>query len=364
MAKVRLDGVTKKFKEVVAVDNVSLNINDKEFIMLLGPSGCGKTTTLRLIAGLEKQDSGDIYIGDTLVNDLTPRERNIAMVFQSYALYPHMTVYDNMAFPLKLRKVPNSEIKEKVEKTSKILRTEDLLKRTPAQLSGGQQQRVALGRAIIRDPDVFLLDEPLSNLDARLRVSMRSELKALQRELGVTTIYVTHDQVEAMTMSQRIAVMNEGKVQQLDAPVKTYLKPASAWVGSFIGSPAMNLFDCAAQEKNGRNMLVLPEFSLDLSNLGKVFEELPNDIPLILGVRPEDITVHKEKRPESVEATIYVTEPIGGEIIVDVKIGKTDEIYKAIVGSDFNIPPGEKVYLEINKNKIHVFDKKTGKAII
>src|SRR6184192_4513501 len=241
MARVEIRGLHKEFEGTVAVENLDLEVKDKEFVVLLGPSGCGKTTTLRCIAGLETPSEGEIYIGDRLVNDLDPKQRNIAMVFQSYALYPHMTVYQNMAFPLENAKVPEREIVERVNRTARLLQIEGLLSRKPAQLSGGQRQRVALGRAIVREPTVFLMDEPLSNLDAQLRVVMRAELKKLQKDLGVTTIYVTHDQVEAMTMADRVALLNKGLLQQFDPPRIMYDRPANRFCASFIGSPAMNL---------------------------------------------------------------------------------------------------------------------------
>ena len=241
MAGVTLRNLTKTFKNVVAVNNVNLEIRDKEFLVLVGPSGCGKTTALRMVAGLEESTAGEIYIGERLVNDVSPKDRDIAMVFQNYALYPHMTVFDNIAFGLRVRRIPRREIQRRVEEIGRVLGLADLLERKPRQLSGGQRQRVAMGRAIVRDPSVFLMDEPLSNLDARLRVQMRAEVARIQHELGATTIYVTHDQVEAMTMGDRIAVMNDGLVQQVEAPLTLYNQPANIFVAGFIGSPAMNL---------------------------------------------------------------------------------------------------------------------------
>src|SRR6266699_733070 len=240
LARVELRGLAKAYDDVPAVTDLSLEVNDKEFVVLLGPSGCGKTTTLRCIAGLEEPSAGEIYIGDRLVNDLDPKQRNVAMVFQSYALYPHMTVYKNIAFPLENAKVPEREIIARVNRVARLLQIEGLLDRKPSQLSGGQRQRVALGRAIVREPQVFLMDEPLSNLDAKLRVHMRAELKKLQKDLGVTTIYVTHDQVEAMTMAHRVAVMHHGMLQQFAEPRTVYDRPANMFVASFMGSPPMN----------------------------------------------------------------------------------------------------------------------------
>src|SRR3989475_1838275 len=239
-----LKGLTKAYDGALAVDRLNLEVNDREFVVLLGPSGCGKTTTLRCVAGLEDVTEGEIYIGDRLVNRLDPKERNIAMVFQSYALYPHMTVYKNMAFPLENAKVAEREIIERVTRTARLLQVETLLHRKPAQLSGGQRQRVAVGRAIVREPQVFLMDEPLSNLDAKLRVHMRAELKRLQKDLGVTTIYVTHDQVEAMTMADRVALLSKGVLQQYDAPQTLYNRPTNQFAAGFVGSPPINLVDC------------------------------------------------------------------------------------------------------------------------
>ncbi|MBC7189544.1 sn-glycerol-3-phosphate ABC transporter ATP-binding protein UgpC, partial [Candidatus Aerophobetes bacterium] len=251
MAEVRLRNVTKVFGKVVAVKNFTLDIKDGEFIILVGPSGCGKTTTLRTIAGLEEVTSGEIYIGDRLVNDVPPKNRDIAMVFQNYALYPHMNVYQNMAFGLKLRKVPKDEIDRVVKRTAELLGIRELLDRKPKELSGGQRQRVALGRAIVRNPKVFLFDEPLSNLDAKLRIAMRAELLDLHQRLKTTTIYVTHDQLEAMTMGDRIVVMNEGLIQQVDTPQNVYDHPINKYVAGFIGSPSMNFIECAIVKKNG-----------------------------------------------------------------------------------------------------------------
>jgi len=356
--------VSKSFGKVVAVDDVSIKIEDKHFVALLGPSGCGKTTTLRLIAGLEILTSGDIHIGDKLVNELSPRDRNIAMVFQSYALYPHMSVFDNIAFPLKIRKVPREEVKKRVDDAADLLGIKDLLGRKPKELSGGQRQRVALGRAIVRNPEVFLLDEPLSNLDAKLRVYMRAELKRLQRNLGVTTVYVTHDQIEALTMSDRIAVMNEGKLQQIDGPDELYSKPANTWVGGFIGSPPMNFFDCTLNLEGQRAYLDASEFKLAIdSGLAAAIKEKASSSELILGTRPEDLTVVKGNLGrDEIPAEIYVVEPVGESTIVDLKIGKY--IIRARAPAGFKGEIGEKALVSINKDKMHIFDKKTDQLIL
>ncbi len=359
LARVAIKGLTKTFGETVAVKDLDLDIADRSFVVLLGPSGCGKTTTLRCIAGLETPDKGEIYIGDRLVNDLAPKDRDIAMVFQSYALYPHMKVFDNIAFPLKMHKVPKAEIKERVYKTAELLRIKHLLDRKPKQLSGGEAQRTALGRAIVRDPEVFLMDEPLSNLDAKLRVYMRAELKRLQKELGVTTIYVTHDQVEAMTMADKVAIMNKGVLQQLGNANEIFDHPANLFVAGFIGSPPMNLIDCTLTEKGldaGVFTLAVPDEIRDL------IKEKASGPELILGVRPEDISLSKKRTSEAVmKAEVYVTEPLGSEIIVDLKVG--DEIVKARVDPDFVVGPGDEVWMFINRDRMHIFDKKTEKAI-
>jgi len=363
MVEVVLDSVSKFFGDVKAVDGVSLKVLDKEFLTLLGPSGCGKTTTLRLIAGLEELSGGDIYIGDRKVNDLAPRDRNIAMVFQSYALYPHMSVFDNMAFPLKVRKVAKSELDKRVRQSAELLGISELLKRKPKELSGGQRQRVALGRAIVRSPDVFLMDEPLSNLDAKMRVYMRAELKRLQKKLGTTLIYVTHDQVEAMTMSDRVAVMNDGRLEQLDMPETVYYHPNNVWVAGFIGSPAMNFFDCTFKTRDGGGVLDAGEFSIEVENdFAEVVRKNASGPEVILGIRPEDVSVTKKREPGSIDASVYVVEPIGDCVIVDANVGKN--LVKARADASFVADIEEKVYLTFNQSKIHVFDKKQQTAIL
>jgi multiple sugar transport system ATP-binding protein len=364
LAKVWLKNLKKRFGDVVAVNNVSLEVRDKEFMVLLGPSGCGKTTILRCIAGLEFPDEGEIYIGDTLVNDLPPKDRDVAMVFQSYALYPHMKVFDNLAFPLKMRNVPKDQIVERVKHTAELLRITHLLDRKPKQLSGGEAQRVALGRAIVRNPRVFLMDEPLSNLDAKLRIYMRAELKRLQKDLGITTIYVTHDQVEAMTMADKVAIMNHGSLQQIGDAHEIFAHPVNLFVAGFIGSPPMNFMDCTLSEKDGLWFLEVGAFNLPIpEDLGMIIKEKMTSSELILGIRPEDISIGKKRTPEMlVEANVYVTEPMGSEIIVDLKV--KDDLIKARTTPDFAISIGEKVWIGFNREKIHLFDKKTEAAII
>lgn len=361
MAKVLLKNVTKRFGEVVAINRLSLEAKDKEFLVLLGPSGCGKTTALRCIAGLETPEEGEIYIGDRLVNDLSPKDRNIAMVFQSYALYPHMTVFKNLAFPLENAKVPKYEIERRVRQVAKLLKIEALLNRKPRQLSGGQQQRVALGRAIIREPHAFLMDEPLSNLDAKLRVYMRAELKKLQKELGVTTIYVTHDQVEAMTMGDKIAILNEGVLQQFDPPDKVYSRPANVFVAGFVGSPPTNFFDCILTEEG---ILDAKEFKYPLPKDLLEAARTATSAEVVLGIRPQDIHVHRDAKAKKdlIEADLYTTEPLGDVMILDLQIG--DHIIKAVVSPDFETETAKKLWLKFPANKIYLFDKKTGRVLI
>jgi multiple sugar transport system ATP-binding protein len=362
MARVRVEGLTKRFGDVVAVDGVSFEVGEGEFMAMLGPSGCGKTTTLRCIAGLETPDEGNIYIGDELVNDLPPKDRDVSMMFQSYALYPNKTVYENLAFPLRARKLPESEIKRKVEKVAEILHITPLLNRLPGQLSGGERQRVAMGRAIIRESKAYLLDEPLTNLDAKLRVEMKAELKRLQRELRTTTIYATPDQFEALTVADRIAVMNRGRIIQYDRPDVLYDHPKDLFVAGFIGSPSMNFIDCTFVEKNGRGFLDAGEFVYDVSELKEVIKKYSTSSELILGVRPEHISVSKEKAgKDSIHAEVDVSEPMGHRMIINLKIGR--HFLKANV-QKIKVNMEERVWVLFDRSKLHIFDKKTEKAII
>ena len=359
MVSVRLENLTKYFGKVRAVENLNLTIKDGEFLTFLGPSGCGKTTTLRCIAGLESPTSGQIYFDDKVVNDLSPRERNVAMVFQSYALYPHMSVRDNIAFPLVVRKTPKDEIDRRVKEVAEFLHIEKILDRKPSEISGGERQRVALGRALIRKPTVFLMDEPLSNLDAKLRIYMRAELKALHRELGITTIYVTHDQVEAMTMSDRIALLNEGVLQQVATPDELYYRPANVFTASFIGSPPMNMTDGRLVEKDDRLYVDALHFSLDLTEFKSILAPHVGG-EVILGVRPEDISLHETPGGERIKARVYVAEPLGGKAIVSLHIG--DILFKVETAEEWK--PEATVWASINKRKLHLFDKKNGTLIV
>jgi multiple sugar transport system ATP-binding protein len=366
MATVTYDHVTKRFESVVAVNDFDLEIPDREFLVLVGPSGCGKSTALRLLAGLEEITKGNIYIGDRIVNDIPAKDRDIAMVFQSYALYPHMSVYDNMAFGLSLRKTPKEEIQRRVHEAAQILGIEEFLKRRPRQLSGGQRQRVALGRAIVRDPAVFLLDEPLSNLDAKLRVQTRAEISKLHDRLGTTFIYVTHDQVEAMTMATKIAVMNDGVLQQVGTPAELYSQPHNVFVAGFIGSPAINFFEVTVtgtREEmyldHGCCKVKVPPGKADhlLPYLGK---------RVIFGIRPEN--VHDwEFQPASIEgapvtATVDVTELMGNEIFLHLLM-ENGNPFLARVDPRTEARPGRDVQVAFDMAQMHAFDPQTEIAI-
>jgi len=365
MASVTYEHVTKRFGEVVAVNDLDIKVEDREFLVLLGPSGCGKTTTLRLLAGLEEPTEGRIYIGERVVNDVPPKDRDIAMVFQSYALYPHMSVYDNMAFGLKLRKTPKAEIVRRVKEAAGILGIEELLDRKPRQLSGGQRQRVAVGRAIVREPQVFLMDEPLSNLDAKLRVHARAELSKLHQRLETTFIYVTHDQMEAMTMATRIAVQKDGVLQQLGTPQELYTRPDNLFVAGFIGSPAMNFFEARLVGSGEEMYIDAKSFRVEvpLERASRLKEYLGREV--IFGIRPEDIHDPEFCPPNitagRVKAKVDVTELMGNEVflylLTDSKsfIARVDPRTRARVGDE--------VEARLNMDNIHLFDPRTEKAI-
>ena len=384
MSSLSLKHIYKKYPGgVTAVSDFCLEIADKEFIIFVGPSGCGKSTTLRMIAGLEEITEGELYIGDKLMNDIAPKDRDIAMVFQNYALYPHMTVYENMAFGLKLRKVPKETIKRRVEAAAKILGIESLLNRKPAQMSGGQKQRVALGRAIVREPKVFLLDEPLSNLDAKLRAAMRTEITKIHQTVGTTFIYVTHDQVEAMTMATRIVVMKDGFIQQVDSPQNLYDKPVNIFVAGFIGTPQMNFLHVNL-EKDGDNAYIVfddNKIKLPAEKAGDPALEPYFGKEVIAGIRPElihDEPIYLEKLADNViEANVDVTELMGAEIYLYLSIDgveafnldsnkgeniKNDIIAK--VSSRSGARAGDKIAVAIDSSRIHLFDKETQKYII
>lgn len=379
MASVSLKGIYKKYPgNVVAVSDFNIEIKDKEFIILVGPSGCGKSTTLRMIAGLEEISDGELYIGDRLVNDIAPKDRDIAMVFQNYALYPHMTVFENMAFGLKLRKIPKDQIAKKVEEAARILDIAHLLDRKPKALSGGQRQRVALGRAIVREPQVFLLDEPLSNLDAKLRAQMRTEISKLHKRLGTTFIYVTHDQTEAMTMGDRIVVMKDGFIQQIDSPTNLYNHPVNQFVAGFIGSPQMNFIDSKLIKVDGKYVVEFGTEDTKETRGVKYTVEVPESKAdaealeplvgkeIVLGIRPE--CIHDEEmflssaKTGVIDTTVEVTEMMGAETYLYLNCVGIQ--MTARVSPRNNVRPQDKIKVAIDPNRIHIFDKETEKSII
>ena len=369
MASLSLKHIYKKYPGgVTAVSDFCLEIQDKEFIIFVGPSGCGKSTTLRMIAGLEEITEGEFYIGDKLMNDVAPKDRDIAMVFQNYALYPHMTVYENMAFGLKLRKTPKEEIKRRVEEAAEILGITHLLDRKPKAMSGGQKQRVALGRAIVRNPKVFLLDEPLSNLDAKLRATMRTELTKIHKRVGTTFVYVTHDQVEAMTMATRIVVMKDGFIQQVDTPQNLYDKPVNMFVAGFIGTPQMNFINAVLEKKDGRayvsfegHSLVIPDAKANDPALEEYYGK-----EIVIGIRPEcihDEEIFMEKFAENViEVDVDVTELMGAEIYLYLTTGEQN--MTARVSSRSQARAGDRIKVAIEAERIHIFDKDTQKCLV
>ena len=369
MARVLLENVTKRFGPVEAVSKACLEVKDKEFMVFVGPSGCGKTTTLRMIAGLEEVSEGKLYIGDQCVNDVHPKDRDIAMVFQNYALYPHMSVYDNMAFGLKLQKVNKAEIKQRVMDASETIGLENLLDRKPKELSGGQRQRVALGRAIVRKPQVFLMDEPLSNLDAKLRVQTRGELKKLHERLQATIIYVTHDQVEAMTLGNRIVIMKDGLIQQVDNPINTYDKPSNQFVAGFIGSPAMNFVSGSLSSKNGEIVFSSNESAIQ-SVIPREFRDIVDSYigkSVVFGIRPEDIYTEERAKMRQIsgpttQVTVDFTELLGAENYAHCHI----DGQKIVTRYDPHliIKMGDKINLTLRLSKMHLFDAEVGKAII
>ncbi len=359
MATVIYEHVTKKFRgDIIAIKDLEIEIHDKEFLVLVGPSGCGKTTALRCLAGLEKVTSGRIFIDDRLVNDIPPKDRDIAMVFQSYALYPHMSVFDNIAFGLKMRKMPKEEIKKRVDQAAEILSIRNLLARKPRELSGGQKQRVAVGRAIVREPKVFLFDEPLSNLDAKLRVQTRAEISKLHQRLATTFIYVTHDQMEAMTMATRIAVMNKGILQQLDTPQNLYDHPNNQFVAGFIGSPAMNFFPAKVEKSNSDLIVNADEFHVKIPKTRAKFYEDFISKKVIFGIRPEDIYnplfTPPGIFPAEVECKVDVVELMGNEIFIYLVAGRHSFVARVDPRSKYSV--GEKIRLSFNMVNMHLFD--------
>ena len=347
MAGIRVEKVSKRFGKVEALKGVDLEVRDQEFLVLLGPSGCGKTTLLRIVAGLEAPTSGEVYIGERRVTHLPPRLRGIAMVFQNYAIFPHLTVYENVAFGLRMKRRPEEEIRRKVGEVAALLHIEELLDRYPAQLSGGQRQRVAVARALAVEPEVLLMDEPLSNLDALLRLEMRAELKRLLKETRTTTLYVTHDQVEAMSLADRIAVMRQGEIVQLGTPTEIYHAPADTFVGGFIGNPPMNFLRAGAL--GGR--VVLEGFAVPSPVEGEV----------LLGVRPEDLRVSKEQAEGAFRARVLVVEPLGPPL--QLPLEREGETFRALADPDFSVAFGEEVWVRPNPGRVRLFHPKTGKAL-
>jgi multiple sugar transport system ATP-binding protein len=365
MASVMYDHVSKKFGDMLAVNDLNIKVDDKEFLVLVGPSGCGKTTALRCLAGLEEISDGRILIGDREVNDVAPKDRDIAMVFQSYALYPHLSVFDNMAFGLKLRKVPKNEIKRRVQQAAGTLGITDLLGRKPRQLSGGQRQRVAVGRAIVREPKVFLFDEPLSNLDAKLRVQMRAEISKLHQQLQTTFIYVTHDQVEAMTMASRIAVINKGVLQQIDTPQNLYDTPNNVFVAGFMGSPAMNFFSAKLRQDDGKLRVDTGDFTVTIpAERAQPFVKYAGK-DVIFGIRPENIHdadfIPPNTHAEKVEAKVDVTELMGNEIYLYLVTNKNTFVGRVDPRSSMRM--GDKAQVAFNMDKFHIFDAASEQAI-
>ena len=363
MAEVKLEHITKIFpKGVIAIKDIDLYVKDKEFLVLVGPSGCGKSTVLRIIAGLEEPTYGKVFIGGKDMTNVQPKNRNVAMVFQNYALYPHMTVFENMAFGLKLKRIKKEEIRNRIITTSKILGIDSLLNRKPKELSGGEKQRVAVGRAIVRNPSVFLFDEPLSNLDAKLRVQMRAELAKLHNRLQTTMIYVTHDQTEAMTMGDRIAVIQNGEIQQIDEPITLYNNPQNIFVASFIGSPAMNLLAGEIQRKEKHILFVSGSIKFILD--GK-FEKLMKPYinkKIIWGIRPEDLIPTSNDSTGTFAAVVSVVEPMGNEIFLYLYIGENEIV--ARVKSTYSFKVNEKIFLQPTLEKSHFFETGTGKRIV
>ncbi len=361
MAEIRLENVRKNFGKVVATDDISLTIHDREFMVLLGPSGCGKTTLLRGIAGLEQIDSGKIFIGGKDVTDLQPRQRRIAMVFQSYAVFPHLTVYENIAFGLRMQHVPDIELKKRVSSAAELLQITNLLARYPAQVSGGQRQRVAVARAIAVQAEVLLMDEPLSNLDALLRLEMRAELKRLLKELSSTVVYVTHDQVEALSLGDRIAVMKDGAILQCDTPLSVYDHPASHFVGSFIGNPPMNFLEGQVLSTKGKVTVSVGDSTITpLKELLPAFSKFENR-EVWLGIRAENIEATSLPAKGAISGNILVVEPLGSHNLLTIKLGK--QILKVNTRADAPFQPGQQIWLQLAADKIRWMDRQSGEAI-
>lgn len=359
--EVRINNLTKRFGNFVAVNNLNLKIKDGEFVALLGPSGCGKTTTLLILAGIYKTDEGEIIFDEQVVNDIPSKDRNIGMCFQNYALYPYMTIAQNIAFPLKLRKTDKAIIDKKVKEIASNFHVDSLLDRFPSQISGGQQQRVALARALVKEPKILLLDEPLSNLDSSLRISMRAEIKKLQKDLGITTVFVTHDQTEALSMCDKIAVMNKGVLQDFGTPEELYSMPKNLFIAKFIGNPPMNFIDVVYVRENGKVILKGESFQIQLpENIYRKYEEKQNGEEITLGIRPENMTLTSQEE-NTVKGEIYVVEPLGRDKLVNVKIGNSK--IKIIAPQNYKGNMGDEVFVKFDLENIHLFDKKDEKSL-
>ena len=372
MANIKLENIVKRFGDFTAVKDFNLEVQDKEFVVFLGPSGCGKTTTLRLIAGLEHPEEGDILIDGDRVNDLPPADRDIAFVFQFYALYPHLTVYDNIAFPLKAVKVSKSEIDTQVKRVAEILQISNMLSRKPSVLSGGEMQRVALGRAMVRQPKVYLLDEPMANLDAKIRVDTRAEIKRLQHEIGATTIFVTHDQVEAMSLADRIAVIHEGVLQQIGTPYEIYNRPESLFVAGFMGMPTMNLLNAELTARDGESVLHLSHTDVYLPLSPKrqsTISTTAQENGLVFGIRPEHITAMNQPGEKRITADVHLIEPLGAVNILDMRLGTHIETQDPIllrvrIHPTFHVAVGDTIWLDFNEAEMHLFDRETEQVLI
>ena len=372
MAHIKLENIVKRFGDFVAVKDFNLEVENKEFVVFLGPSGCGKTTTLRLIAGLENPEEGDIFIDGQRVNDLSPADRDIAFVFQFYALYPHLSVYDNIAFPLKAVKVSKSEIDAQVKRVAEILQISGMLNRKPGILSGGEMQRVALGRAMVRQPKVYLLDEPMANLDAKIRVDTRAEIKRLQHEIGATTIFVTHDQVEAMSLADRIAVIHQGLLQQIGTPHEIYNKPESLFVAGFMGMPTMNLLDAELTGQEGESVLRLSHTDVYLRLSPERQARITSgavENGLVFGIRPEHITVSgRQTGGQQIPADVHLVEPLGPVNILDIRLGTHSETQEPILlrvrtRPTFQVTAEDTIWLNFDEAEMHLFDRETEQAV-
>jgi len=362
MASVTIQNVWKYYGKTEAVKDLNLACKNGEFLCILGPSGCGKSSTLRMLAGLEHISSGDILFDERRVNDIPPKDRDIAMVFENYALYPHKTVYDNMANPLRLRGMDKATIDQRVQKAAKLLEIGHLLDRRPVALSGGQKQRTAIGRAIVREPALFLFDEPIAHLDAKLRAHMRVELKIMQRELGTTMIYVTHDQLEAISMADRVAVMHEGVLQQFGPPQEVYHHPANQWVAGFVGEPPMNFLECELAEEGEQVMLRHSNFTAALlPEQSAKIRERARERQVTLGIRPEEIAIFESQQPDSIAGQVMITESLGGDVLIDVEVGQSKVLVKA--KPSFRGGRGDDCYMTMDRNRWHIFPKETGEAI-